>query len=438
MATIGLALLLLVMLFVLIGLRVPVAFAMLVVGGYGYAELSSINALMSFLKTSAFGRVANYSLVVIPLFILMGEFAVAGGLGRAIFRAANAWLGHVRGGLAIAAVMGCAGFGAICGSSIATVATMTRLAMPEMRRFGYSGSLATGSLAAGGTLGILIPPSIVLVIYGILTEQSISSLFLAAIGPGILATLLYMAAIAIQVRLDPGSGPAGPHSDRVERLRSLLGVWPVVIVFALVIGGMYGGWFTPGEAAAAGAVATGLHAVLAGGLRWPGLRLVLLNTARTSAMCFMILIAAEIYNGFLALSRLPVELASAVEALGLAPIGVVIAMLAVYLLLGCIMDSLSMILLTVPVFYPVVVGLDLGLTPTAVGVWFGILALMTVEIGLITPPFGLNVFIINGMTRGIGIVEAFRGVVPFFVSDLVRVALVTVLPWIALGLTGLG
>lgn len=436
MSDLAFACLMLFVLFCTIAIRVPVGIAMLVVGGIGYFELASFNALISFLKSSVVGRVANYDLSVITLFVLMGELATQSGLGQKFFKGANAWVGHRKGGLAMASIAGSAGFGAICGSSLATVATMTRIALPEMRRYNYPPSLATGALAGGGTLGILIPPSIVLVIYALLTEQSVSDLFAAALLPGIIATLLYIVVVFLVAHRKRGEFLTGQKPPMRERLRATLGTLPMLSVFVFIMTGMYVGLFTPTEAAAVGSVAVGILA-FAFGMRWDGLKKAILHTGATTAMCFLILISAELFNSFLAMSRLPMELAGLTQSLSLPPLGVVAAMMLIYLLLGCVMDSMSTILLTVPVFFPVVIGLDLGMSEAAIGVWFGILALMTCEIGLITPPFGLNVFIIHGLARDVPMTTIFRGVFPFFLSDLLRVALVLLVPAIALLVPGL-
>jgi len=422
------------LMFLLLALRMPIGVAMLLVGMIGYVIVSGWSPLINYLKTGPYFRVSSYSLSVIPLFLLMGQFAAEAGVSRALFDAANVWLGHRRGGLAMAAVGGCAGFGAICGSSLATAATMARVALPEMRRHGYSGALATGSLAAGGALGILIPPSVVLVIYAILTEQSIGKMFLAAIVPGVLAALGYMAAIAIQTRLDPEAGPAGPRADGRERLAALGRVWTVVTIFLIVIVGIYRGWFTPTEGAAVGAAATGVLALVHGGMRLDGLVSCLYGTAQATAMIFLILLGAEVFNAFLALTRLPVTAAALIAGSGLSPMAVLVAILLFYLLLGCLMDGLSMILLTVPVFFPIVVGLDFGMGTEETAIWFGILALIAVEVGLITPPIGLNVFVINAFAEGVPMAATFRGVAPFVASDLIRVALLIAVPGLSLWL----
>jgi tripartite ATP-independent transporter DctM subunit len=422
---------------VLIALRMPVAVAMFVVGAIGFVLLSGWSAFLGFLNTAPFGRVSNYSLSIVPLFLLMGQFATQAGLSRSLFESARAWVGHRRGGLAMATIGGCAAFGAICGSSIATGATMAAVSLPEMKRSGYSGALATGTLAAGGTLGILIPPSLILVIYAIITEQSIGKLFLAAIVPGAIAVIGYAIAIAGYVRFHPDAGPAGPRVPWRERLRSLRHAWPVAAIFVLVIGGIYLGVFTPTEGAAIGAAATGLIAAMYGRLGWRALRSCLIDTAQATAVIFLILIGADVYNTFLALSQLPVELASMLATSGLAPMSILIGVLLIYLLLGCVMDSLAMILLTVPVFFPLVTGLDFGMGEEATAIWFGILVLIVVEVGLITPPIGLNVYVINSLADGVPLAESFKGVVPFLLSDFVRIAIILAAPATCLWLPGL-
>jgi tripartite ATP-independent transporter DctM subunit len=332
----------------------------------------------------------------------------------------------------MAAIGACAGFGAICGSSLATAATMAQVSLPELRRAGYSGGLSSGLLAAGGTLGILIPPSIVLVIYAILAEQNIAKLFAAAFVPGILAALGYMLVIGIVVRVWPASAGLIERASWPERWRALRAVWPVVVIFVVVIGGIYTGLFTPTEGAAVGAAATGLLAWATGGLTRKNLLRAAEATASGTAMVFMIVLGAAAYNNFLALSQLPQELATWVGSLGLSPYAVLWAILMFYLIFGCVMDSLSMILLTIPIFFPMVAGLDFGLPPEETAIWFGILVLIVVEVGLITPPVGMNLFVIQSMAPDIPIRDTWRGVWPFVASDLVRVALLVVFPAITL------
>ena len=422
---------------VLIAMRMPVAVAMFAVGGFGFATLAGWPALLGLLNTGPFGRTSGYTLSVLPLFLLMGQFATRAGLGHSLFDSARAWVGHRRGGLAISTICGCAAFGSICGSSFATAATMASVALPEMRRCGYSGALATGSLAAGGTLGILIPPSVILVIYAIITEQSIGKLFFAALIPGAIATLGYSVAVSIYVWFNPASAPVAAVTPFRERVRSLRSVLPVAAIFLLVIGGIYLGVFTPTEAAAIGAAATFLLAFLSGRLSWADFVSSVLDTAQSTAAIFLILIGAEVYNGFLALSQIPVELANAFSESELPPMSILIGILLVYLVLGCVMDSLAMILLTVPVFFPLVTGLEFGLGEEEIAIWFGILTLIVVEVGLITPPIGLNVYIINSLATDVSLGESFRGTFPFLLSDFVRVAIILAVPSTCIWLPGL-
>lgn len=417
----------------LIFIRVPIGLAMAVCGLVGaYLVYGTPVPLLNQLKQVTFTTFSNYNLSVIPLFLLMGQFAALGGLSRSLFKAAEAWIGHYKGGVAMAAVGACAGFGAICGSSLATAATMGQVALPELRRAGYSGALSTACLAAGGTLGILIPPSVVLVIYAILTEQNIAKLFLAAFVPGILAAVGYIVVISIYVRLKPDSAGRMTPVPMAERWKALGRTWPVIVIFLSVVGGIYTGIFTPTEGAAVGAFGTGLAAWLAGGLNAKTLREAIYGTAIATGMIFMIVLGAGLYNTFLALSQLPQELAQWVIGQGLSPWLVLTLILVIYLLLGCVMDSLSMILLTIPIFFPMIMGLDFGMTPEETAIWFGILVLIVVEVGLITPPVGMNLFVINNMARSVPIVQTYRGVTPFVISDLVRTAILAAFPSITL------
>lgn len=419
----------------LLVLRVPIGIAMFSMGALGYLHLTdwATPPLLNFLKNLAYARLSNYDLIVIPLFLLMGQFATHGGLSAALFRFVKAFMGHLKGGVAMAAIGACAGFGAICGSSLATAATMGQVALPELKRAGYAGSLSTGALAAGGTLGIMIPPSVPLVIYAILTQESIGKLFMAAIIPGILAMIGYMVVVQIVVRMHPESGPAGERTPWPERLKALLQVAPVIGVFLVVIVGIYGGWANPTEAAAIGAAACGLLAIINGGMRWRGLLDSALGTAQATAMIFLVLMGADMLNTALALSQMPTELAAWIQASGYSPMLVLIVILLIYIFLGCVMDSLAMILLTIPIFYPVVMGLDFyGLSATDKSIWFGILALMVVEIGLVHPPVGMNVYIINRLARDVPLTETFKGVMPFLASDLLRIVLLLAFPAISL------
>ncbi len=425
-------------LLLLIFLRVHVGLAMLCVGLVGtYLVSGSAGVSLSQLKHVPYGTFSSYSLSIVPLFLLMGQLATLGGVSAALFRAAEAWLGHRKGGLAMSAIGACAGFGAICGSSLATAATMAQVALPELRKYGYSGSLATGALAAGGTLGILIPPSIILVIYAILTEQNVAKLFAAALVPGLLAAAGYMVAISLYVRLVPGAGAVRERLPYAERFRALAAVWPVLLIFAVVVGGIYAGIFTPTEGAAVGAAGTGLVAAASGNLTLDKARRAIVATGSSTAMIFFIVLGAGIFNSFLALTRLPQEAATYVGAQGFAPWTILTCVLLLYLVFGCVMDSLSMVLLTVPIFFPIMLELDFGMTPEDFSLWFGVLVLIVVEVGLITPPVGMNLFVINSMAPDIPIQETFRGVLPFVATDLVRVAVLMLFPPITLALVWL-
>lgn len=419
----------------LIFLGVPIALAMMLIGLAGsYIIFGDIQPLLTQLNLITYSQFSSHSLSIIPLFLLMGQLASVGGMSKALFKAAEAFIGHRKGGLAMAAIGACAGFGAVCGSSLATAATMGQVALPELRRAGYDPGLTTGALAAGGTLGILIPPSIVLVIYAILAEQNIAVLFAAAMVPGILAALGYMAVISVQVHLNPRlAGELAPAPWSV-RLQALFDIWPVVTIFMVVIGGIYLGIFTPTEGASVGVVTTGLLTWRRGGITLASLKGIIRNTASGSAMVFFIVLGAAAFNTFLALSQMPQELANWVGALQVNPYIILTAILVFYLFLGCVMDSLSMILLTIPILFPVVSGLDFGLTPDQTAIWFGVLVLIVVEVGLITPPVGMNLFIIQAMAPDVPIQATYRGVMPFVLSDLLRVALLVALPSITLWL----
>ena len=393
--------------------------------------------MLNSLKTLTFSRFAKHTLTVIPFFLLVGELATKGGLSEALFKAARSWVGHRRGGLAVATIGGSAAFGAICGSSLATAATMANVAGPEMRRQGYSGALWTGTLAAGGTLGILIPPSVILVIYAIYTEQSIGALFFAAAVPGLIAALGYALVVNLYVRIVPDAAPAAPRIGWAERLRLSRGIWPTVLVFLLVVGGINLGWFSPTEGAAIGAFAVGVLAITVGGLRWAGFYRALLGTAETTAMIFLILLGAELFGAALALSQMPTALSRAIVELDVPPLAILLVILLIYLVLGCVMESLAMVLLTLPVFIPVMLALDFGLSQTQVLVWFGILVLIAVETGMISPPFGLNLFVINSLARDVPISDTYRGVLGFCLSDIVRLGLLIGFPGLCLWLPGL-
>lgn len=433
MNTIELALWSFPVLLLMIFVRIPIGLSMLLCGlGGAYLIFGSVTPIINQLKQVTYSTFSSYSLSVIPLFLLMGQFAALGGLSKALFKAAEVWIGHRKGGVAMAAVGACAGFGAICGSSLATAATMGQVALPELKRAGYAGGISSACLAAGGTLGILIPPSVVLVIYAILTEQNIAKLFLAAFIPGILAALGYVLVIAIYARLRPQDMGTLPPVPMKDRWQATARIWPVMLIFLLVVGGIYGGIFTPTEGAAVGAFGTGVAAWLNGGLNRKTLGNALLGTAVASAMIFMIVLGAGVFNTFLALSQLPQEAATAVAAWGVSPMLVLSAILLLYVILGCFMDSLSMILLTIPVFFPIVSNLDFGLPPDELAIWFGILVLIVVEVGLITPPVGMNLFVINSLSRDTPITHTYRAIMPFVLSDILRTALLLAFPSITL------
>lgn len=434
MSPLGLTGFIFVLMLGLMALRAPIAIAMFVAGSVGYVAQAGWLPYSNFVNSLAFARFASYDLSVIPLFILMGHFAAQGGISKALFAFASVVMGRFRGGLAMAAVLASGAFGAICGSSIATAATVTTVALPEMRRHGYSGRLATGTLAAGGTLGILIPPSVPLLIYAILTEQNIAKLFIAATVPGIIAMAGYIVAIALYVRFVPGQAPEVDDIPGRITWRLVGGVAPIAVIFAIVFGGIYGGFFSPTEGAAVGAAATLVAALARGEMDWAKFKHCFYATAQASGMIFLIFIGADLMNSALALTQLPTQLAAAVQSLGLSPIVVVAVVLLFYGALGCIMDELSILLLTIPIFFPMIIGLDFGMPRESVALWFGVLVLMTVGFGLLSPPVGLNVYVVNGMAEGVPIAESYRGVLPFLASDALRMLLLLVFPPVALWL----
>jgi len=422
-------------LLILVFLRAPIALAMIAVGvGGTYLVVGTPMMTLNQLKTLTYGTFSNYSFSIIPLFLLMGQFATLSGMSASLFKAAESFLGHRRGGVAMSAVGACAGFGAICGSSLATAATMGQVALPELRRYGYPDSLSTGALAAGGTLGILIPPSVILVIYAILAEQNIEKLFVAALIPGILAAIGYMIAISIWVRLSPNSAAVRDRVPWGERMIALGKVWPVITIFITVVGGIYAGIFTPTEAAAVGAAGTGLVALVSGEMSWDRLREAVLSTAGSTAMIFLIILGAGIYNNFLSLTQLPQSASVWVGEQGFSPWFVLTLVLLMYLVFGCVMDSLSMVLLTVPIIFPIMMVLDFGMSTADFGLWFGILVLIVVEVGLITPPVGMNLFIINSMAKDTPISETYKGALPFVLTDIIRVVILASFPAITLWL----
>ncbi len=413
--------------------RVPIALAMGIVGIVGYAYMRDWNWAVAFAtaQTKVYETGRNYTLSVVPLFILMGSFVTRAGMSQELFRAAYAFIGHLKGGLAMATVMACAGFGAICGSSIATAATMAKVAYPSMKKLGYSDALSTGSIAAGGTLGILIPPSTIMVIYGIITETNIGRLFAAGILPGILATLLLCLAVAWTTWRDPKAGPPGERATWRERWSAFKGVYAVVALFALVMGGIYFGVFTATEGAAIGAVGAMFFAMVRRVLTWKSLYASLVESARTTAMIFMILIGALMFAEFVNITTMPGDLTRFVSRFELHPIAVVAAIMVIYVVLGTAMEELSMILLTLPVFFPIIV--QLGFDP----VWFGVLIVVVVEIGLISPPVGMNLFVLSTLIPGVPTRTVFRGVTPFVIADIIRLAILVAFPAISLYLPSL-
>lgn len=423
------------LLLMLIFLRMPIGLAMLSVGMVGTTiAMGGPLVVLAQLKGQVYTTFSNYSLSIVPLFLLMGQFATLGGMSQALFKAVEAFLGHRKGGVAMASVGACAGFGAICGSSLATAATMGQVALPELKRYGYSGGLSTATLAAGGTLGILIPPSVVLVIYAILTEQNIAKLFVAAFVPGLLAAIGYVVVIRLIIAASPGNSSVRERLPWRGRLLALSRVWPVILVFFLVVGGIYFGWFTPTEAAAIGCAGTGLIALFTGGLTGASLADALMKTAQNTAMIFLIVLGAGFYNAFLALTHVPQEISLFVVGLEVSAWTILIVILGIYLVFGCVMDSLSMILLTVPIFFPIVSTLDFGLTVEETALWFGILVLIVVEVGLITPPVGMNLFVICAMDRSTQMTQTYRYILPFVASDIIRTALLVAFPALTLGL----
>lgn len=422
----------------LVLVRMPIAFAMGLVGMVGFMMETNFRAAISMVARLIIDTSQNYGLSVVPLFILMGLFVNKAGISRELYAASNAFLGHLRGGLAMATIVACGGFAAMSGSSLATAATMSKVAMPEMRRFGYSDKLATASIAAGGTLGILIPPSVILVIYGLLTETSVGKLFMAGIIPGILGVLLYLLAVRFTVWREPDAGPAGDRTSWPEKVKALRQVWAVLLLFFLVIGGLYGAFdvpplniaFSPTEAAGMGAMGAFLIALARGRLSFGDVREVLTETATTTASLFAVLIGAWVFSNFVNIAGLPQGLLSIVTANDLSPVMVMALILAIYIVLGCVFESLSMLLLTVPVFFPVVT--NLGFDP----IWFGIIVVVVVEISLITPPVGLNVFVLKGVVGDVSTGTIFKGVTPFWIVDILRLLILLMLPGLVLFLPG--
>ncbi|MFM7001602.1 MAG: TRAP transporter large permease [Limnohabitans sp.] len=415
-------------LFGLMLLRVPVGMAMGLVGVSGYAYIAGPGPALKLIGQSSMRTVTDYTFGVIPMFMLMGAFVSVSGVSKELFRAANAFIGHMRGGLGVATVLACGGFAAICGSSVATAATFSSVAYPEMRRFGYPQSFSTGVIAAGGTLGAMLPPSTVLAVYAILTQQDIGKLFMAGIVPGLLAMLLYVVTIMIIVRVKPDLLPRGEQKSWGERFSGLKDVWAPLVLFMFVIGGLYGGFFTPTEAGGVGASGAFLLGVLRGKLDRAGIREALLSATRTSAAVFTVLIGALLFGYFLTITQVPQKLTEMLTGLGVGRYGVLALIMVMYLVLGCLMDAMAMIILTVPIIFPVIV--QLGFDP----IWFGVIIVMTVELGLIHPPVGMNVFVIKSVVKDVSFTTIFKGVIPFVVTDLFRLVILISFPAIALWL----
>ncbi|MBT4751203.1 MAG: TRAP transporter large permease [Rhodospirillaceae bacterium] len=421
----------LVGMFALIALHIPIGVAMAVAGAIGFAILGGVMPALSLFSTEPVSVLASMDLAVIPLFLLMGSFAGVSGLSSDIYRIAYAFLGHRRGGLALATIGGCAGFGAVCGSSLATAATMGRVALPEMLSRGYSQTLATGSIAAGGTLGMLIPPSVIMVIYAFLAEQFVITLFVAALVPGIIAVLAHFITIGILVRRDPMSGPAGAKFAWPERLAVLKKSWGVLVLLFAVIGGIYGGVFTVNEAAALGAFLAFLFTVARRKLSVESFWLVLKDTAANSAMIYLIIAGASIFSSFITVTKMPDALVSAIAAMDLAPLAVILVLMVVYLILGSIFDTVAAMVITMPFVFPLIV--DLGYSP----IWWGVVLVMMIEVGMITPPIGMNVFVLFGVAGNIPLKTIFKGILPFFYADILRILLIIIFPSLTLWLPGL-
>jgi len=412
-------------------LRLPIAFSMGIVGFAGFALKTSTPAALAMVTAVTYETGLSYALSIVPLFVLMGNLVTRAGLSRELYDASHAFLGHRRGGLAMATIVACGGFSAVCGSSVATAATMAKVAVPPMKRFGYSDALASGSVAAGGTLGILIPPSVVMVIYGILTQQNIGKLFIAGVLPGLLAVSCYIAAVMVTVRLDPKAGPRGERMPMLERLRALKRVWAVLTLFGVVLGGIYGGVFTPTEAAGIGAAGALVFAVVRLGWSLPMLREVFVESAATTGMMFTILIGALVFANFVNMTTMPAELIALTDRWAASPLVAIAVICLIYIALGCVLESMSMVLLTVPIFMPLVQHLGFDL------IWFGIIVVVVTEISLITPPVGLNVFVLRSTLPDIPTGTVFRGVLPFVAADFVRLTLLVLFPAITLVLTPL-
>jgi tripartite ATP-independent transporter DctM subunit len=417
-----------VVLFALMLLRVPVGMAMGLVGVVGYSYIAGAGPALKLVGQTSMRTVTDYTFGVIPMFMLMGAFVSVSGVSKELFKAANAFIGHLRGGLGVATVLACGGFAAICGSSVATAATFSTVAYPEMRRYGYPQSFSTGVIAAGGTLGAMLPPSTVLAVYAILTQQDIGKLFMAGVLPGLLAMAMYVFTIFVIVQLKPDWLPRHEKQSPLERIDGLKNIWAPLTLFVFVIGGLYGGFFTPTEAGGVGASGAFLLGVLRGKLDKAGIKEALLSATRTSAAVFTVLIGALLFGYFLTITQTPQKITEILTSLGLGRYGVLALIMLMYLILGCLMDAMAMIILTVPIIYPVI--LSLGFDP----IWFGVIIVMTVELGLIHPPVGMNVFVIKSVIKEVTFTTIFKGVIPFVVTDLIRLLILIAFPVIALWL----
>ncbi|MDO6586743.1 TRAP transporter large permease [Salipiger sp. 1_MG-2023] len=424
-----------IILLMLVFARVPIAFAMALVGGVGFALLRGWQPASAMVGAAVFETGLSYSLSVVPLFIFMGNVLAGSGIAHGLFAGADRLFGRMKGGLALAAVLSCGGFSAVSGSSLATAATMSRVAMPPMRQFGYSDSLAAGSIAAGGTLGILIPPSVIMIIYGLLTESDIGKLFIAGLIPGAIGIIFYLIAVMVAVRLNPSLAPEAGQSQPMSKTDKL-GVAGTLGLFAFIMIGIYGGFFTPIEAAGMGAIASLALAMAMRALSWKGFVSACRETLLASAMIFAIIIGAEIFSAFVNFAGLPDGLVDMIYELDVSPWTVIGIMVLIYLIMGCVFESLSMILLTVPVFYPIIIQLDFGTgllsDPEMLLTWFAVVVVVVTEISLITPPVGMNVFVLRSVMPDIALSTIFRGILPFWIADIFRLALLVLVPWVSL------
>jgi C4-dicarboxylate transporter DctM subunit len=421
-----------VVLVVIFLLRMPVAVAMGVVGFVGFAIASSWDGALRIVAKDLWATFSSYSLSVAPMFVLMGTIAYYSGISGRLFDAAQVWLGRAPGGLALASIAACAGFGAMCGSTTAAAAAMGKVTLPEMKRFGYDDALRTGCLASAGSLAIMIPPSTVLIIYGVMTEQSIGKLFIAGILPGILLALLFMATVLVLVGRNPFLAPRGPRTSWRQKIKGLLGIIEMLILFALVMGGLFVGWFTPTEAGAIGAFGALFIALVRRKLTWKTMWLSLMETTRITAMVFLIIACATIFGHFMAITRAPFALSAWIGSLPVPPIVVMLLIMGIYLIGGCFMDSLALVTLTIPILYPIVT--QIGYDP----IWFGVMIILAAEMGVITPPVGVNVYVIKGVAPDVPMHTVFRGIWPFLGAEIACTAILLVVPQIALVLPNLG